>query len=287
MQRHDGASPTVAQLSSGDSHCPAGGAAITDAHGTTAYVCNGQNGKDGQPFAGTFTSPNGQFSLSVADNGVQIVGPDSKISLPGSGGVTVTSTGTVSVTGDQLDTVADNESIAVPREPQRVGGRRRIIRGRRESNREHRQERQRVGRRGRTESVGAAESLAVGGDRSQSVSGNETLTVHGSRTEKVDKSENVTIGASRSENVAADESIKIGANRTVDVGTDESIRIGANRTEMVGGALGLRSAGAFSLDSSHVSINGGTNCQPAARIGDLVAYPALTILTGSPTVCIG
>lgn len=90
----NGVSPTVAQLSAGDSHCPAGGAAITDATGTTAYVCSGQNGlngqngkdgKDGQPFAGTFTSPNGQFSLTVADGGVEIVGPGTSISLDGNG----------------------------------------------------------------------------------------------------------------------------------------------------------------------------------------------------------
>jgi hypothetical protein len=55
----DGISPTVAQLSVGDSHCPAGGAAITDASGTTAYVCNGQNGADGQSFSGSFASRTG------------------------------------------------------------------------------------------------------------------------------------------------------------------------------------------------------------------------------------
>ena len=58
----NGTSPTVTQLPVDDSHCSAGGAAITDAAGTTAYVCsgvNGQDGKDGQSFASTFTSPNG------------------------------------------------------------------------------------------------------------------------------------------------------------------------------------------------------------------------------------
>ena len=43
-----GQSPTVAQVAAGDSHCAAGGAAITDAAGTTAYVCSGANGKDGR-----------------------------------------------------------------------------------------------------------------------------------------------------------------------------------------------------------------------------------------------
>src|SRR5262245_60784356 len=45
-----GASPTVAQLAAGDAHCANGGAAIKDAGGSTAYVCNGADGHDGEPF---------------------------------------------------------------------------------------------------------------------------------------------------------------------------------------------------------------------------------------------
>jgi hypothetical protein len=67
-----GQSPTVAQLTSGDTHCAAGGAAITDANGSTAYVCNGATGAAGQPFSGTFTSPNGEYSITVADTGITI-----------------------------------------------------------------------------------------------------------------------------------------------------------------------------------------------------------------------
>src|SRR6476469_2163573 len=47
----NGTSPTVVQLEANDANCPAGGAAITDAAGHTAYVCSAQ------PFSGTFTSP--------------------------------------------------------------------------------------------------------------------------------------------------------------------------------------------------------------------------------------
>jgi len=165
----NGVSPTVAQLSPGDSHCSAGGAAITDAAGTTAYVCSGQNGKDGQPFAGTFTSPNGQFSLSVTDAGVEISGPDAKVSLPSTGGVTVTSTGTVSVTGDRVETVANDESITV--------------------------------HGNRTETVGGNEVITVGADRTESVGGNENITVSAGRTEKVGSNETITIQGNRTEMV--------------------------------------------------------------------------------------
>jgi Gp5-like OB domain-containing protein len=165
----NGVSPTVAQLSPGDSHCPAGGAAITDAAGTTAYVCSGQNGKDGQPFAGTFTSPSGQFSLSVTDAGVEISGPDATVSLPSSGGVTVTSNGSVLVKGDRVETVANNETITVHGD--------------------------------RTETVDNNESITVGGGRTEKVGSNETITVGGSRTEKVGSDENITVQGGRTETV--------------------------------------------------------------------------------------
>ena len=107
----DGGSPTVLQLTPGDLNCPAGGAAITDAKGSTAYVCSGTNGRDGtngtngQPFSGTFTSSDGTFSLSVSNSGVEISGPGARVSL--------TSGGTVSVTGDRIETVANAETITI------------------------------------------------------------------------------------------------------------------------------------------------------------------------------
>jgi len=80
----DGAGPTVAPVAAGDPNCPAGGAAITDAAGSTAYVCSGRDGADGEPFAGTFTSPNGEYSISVTDTGISLAkGPTTRISIQG------------------------------------------------------------------------------------------------------------------------------------------------------------------------------------------------------------
>jgi hypothetical protein len=42
---------------------------------------DGADGKDGQPFSGTFTSPNGQFSITVGDTGIKLAGPSSSIEL--------------------------------------------------------------------------------------------------------------------------------------------------------------------------------------------------------------
>jgi hypothetical protein len=150
----NGVGPTVAQLSPGDSHCPAGGAAITDATGSTAYVCSGQNGADGQSFSGTFTSSNGQFSLSVANDGVEIVGPGAAISLSGSGDVTVK--------GDRVETVANNETVTI------AGN--------------------------RTETVGQDENITVGGNRTETVGQDENIKVGGSRTETVSSNETIKVG---------------------------------------------------------------------------------------------
>ena len=74
----DGVSPSVRQLAPGNPHCPAGGAAITDASNTTAFVCSGT------PFSGTFTA--GDYSISVTRSGITLDGPASeKITLTDTG----------------------------------------------------------------------------------------------------------------------------------------------------------------------------------------------------------
>jgi hypothetical protein len=77
----NGVSPTVTQLASGDSHCSNGGAAITDAHNTTAYVCSGA------PFSGTFTA--GQYSISVTSSGITLAGPGSEKVTLTQGGIAI------------------------------------------------------------------------------------------------------------------------------------------------------------------------------------------------------
>jgi hypothetical protein len=155
-----GISPTVAQLSTGDSHCPAGGASLTDASGNVAYVCSGHDGTDGQSFTGSFTSPNGQFSLDVADGGVTITGPSSAISLSPTGDLAITAANaTETISGDATRTVGHDESEHVKHnrgvkvdvnETITVGG-------------------------ARTETISGDDSLKVNSDRSEVVSGDETI----------------------------------------------------------------------------------------------------------------
>ncbi len=80
----NGISPTVTQLAAGNANCPSGGAAITDASNSTAYVCNGAAGVDGDPFSGTFTA--GDYSISVTTSGITLAGPSArKIEMTNSG----------------------------------------------------------------------------------------------------------------------------------------------------------------------------------------------------------
>ena len=246
----NGISPTVTQLGVGDPNCPQGGAAITDAAGHVAHVCSGQNGtngRDGQPFSGTFTSPTGQFSLSVSDGGVQIVGPGTSINLDSSGGVTIK--------GGHLETVANDETIT-------IGG-------------------------NRTAKVGGSDALTVGASRSETIGQDQSIMVGRSRTESVSKDESITIGGNRTETVSKDQSITIGVNRTEVVGSNETITVQGNRSEKVSGSVGLEASATLNIKGAFIGINGGATCRPVARIGDSVDPSLFVILTGSPTVCIG
>jgi hypothetical protein len=109
-----GVSPTVAQLAVPNNNCPAGGAAITDAAGNTAYVCNGQNGANGTngtPFSGTFTSPDGHYSISVTNSGVQISTQAGSSIVVTDSDITVRSKGTASVLSDLGLTLKDGRDV--------------------------------------------------------------------------------------------------------------------------------------------------------------------------------
>jgi hypothetical protein len=112
----DGVSPTVTQLPAGDPNCPAGGAAITDADGSTAYVCSGEDGDDGadgEPFSGTFTSPNGEYSISVTDAGVTLsYAGGSFITLAGPD-LTLRAARNVTAQADQALTVASSSATQI------------------------------------------------------------------------------------------------------------------------------------------------------------------------------
>jgi hypothetical protein len=51
----------------------------------TAWNKQGPKGDPGEPFDGTFASPNGSYSISVTDAGITLQGPGSRIRLTPSG----------------------------------------------------------------------------------------------------------------------------------------------------------------------------------------------------------
>jgi len=106
----NGVSPTVAQVDPGGA-CANGGAAITDAAGHTAYVCNGADGAKGdpgEPFSGTFTSPSGAYSLTVDDTGVTIAHGTDTIKLVDDD-VTVHVHGGIRFEGDSLSSMIGHD----------------------------------------------------------------------------------------------------------------------------------------------------------------------------------
>ncbi len=124
-----GVSPTVAQLAPGDTHCPAGGAAITDAAGSTAYVCSGAtgadgrpgaDGQDGAPFSGTFTSPNGAYSISVTDQGVAVSHGSSGLALTGDTLKITGGTLTIQVSGNTAVEAGGSDHAQNRKRPERA-----------------------------------------------------------------------------------------------------------------------------------------------------------------------
>jgi Gp5 C-terminal repeat (3 copies) len=270
----DAVNPTVAQLSAGDSHCPAGGAAITDSAGTTAYVCSGVNGKDGQPFAGTFTSPNGQFALTVADSGIELKSPNATLSLPQAPllGVRVISTGQLYLHANQIDTEAmHDQTMYVADQFFETVDHDATIHVKHD----------------RTETVDNNQTSTIHGDHAERVDGNQSIMIGGNRTETVAGTDSVSVTGNRSETVSGSEDINVAVNRSQTVGSNDTLNVGANHRETIGGALSVSVAGQVDLRGSMVAINGGgSNCQPVARQGDFVS-PSGVIATGSATVCVG
>lgn len=208
-QGQAGVSPTVVQLAAGDAHCSTGGASITDAAGAVAFVCNGaagapgQPGKDGAPFAGTFTSPNGQFTLTVADGGVTIVGPDSSISLPAAGGIRIQANDvTTEVAHDETTVVGHNRTVA----------------------------------------VGNDQSTSIGHNRTDVVSNDESVEITGNRTETVHKGETIRVDRSRNAQIGLDDVLSVSGNRSEHVGAALQVQA-AGAASIAGGLLSLGGAG--------------------------------------------
>jgi hypothetical protein len=115
----DGVGVTSVALAPGaDPNCPLGGSKFTSASGVT-YACNGG-------FTGTSTSPNGAFSISLDDTGIELEGPTGRIrvnvgtiavqsstaleldagtalNLDSSGTISIDASGRVSITGSVVD----------------------------------------------------------------------------------------------------------------------------------------------------------------------------------------
>jgi hypothetical protein len=94
----DGADVANLALAPGDDPaCPNGGTRFTAANGVS-YACNGSNGQDGQDFSGTFTSPNGLYSLVVDNSKAKLQGPSGSVQIT-AGSIQIQTTGLLTASG--------------------------------------------------------------------------------------------------------------------------------------------------------------------------------------------
>ncbi len=84
----------VALAPGADANCPLGGSKFTSASGVT-YACNGG-------FSAESTSPNGAYSISLEDAGIELDGPTGHVRLTASG-IVIESAGTITIKGSKVE----------------------------------------------------------------------------------------------------------------------------------------------------------------------------------------
>lgn len=163
----------------------------------------GRDGRDGTPFSGTFTSPNGQYSLSVADTGIVIAGPSSRVKLT-SAGLELESAGDLTLVSGSGLTAQAGTAMSL-----QSGS-------------------------SLTAQAGSTLSLAGAGSVSTMSLGNSGVGV------QTDKSLTFLSDLGFSAQAGSTMSLLVGSNLTTQVGGAMSIQGGGAATLDVGGALSLR-----------------------------------------------
>jgi hypothetical protein len=206
-----GASPAVVQLEANDANCPAGGAAITDAAGHTAYVCSAQ------PFSGTFTSPSGEYSVSVTDEGITLSRGN---------------TAAVSINGQDIAIVAERDAtITVGRDlATSVGG-------------------------ALDTTVGADAATSIGGNLSTSVGADSTTTIGGDTNTLVGGSASRSVIGAVNESVGTNLTIDVSHNTSIQTAQNLNVSSDGDTQILSGGEARLQSSGVLTLRGSTINFN--------------------------------
>jgi hypothetical protein len=206
-----GGSPAVVQLEANDANCPAGGAAITDAAGHTAYVCSAQ------PFSGTFTSPSGEYAISVTDAGITM-----------SRGTTAA----VSITGQDIAIVAERDAtITIGRDlTTSIAG-------------------------ALDTTVGANAATAIGGNLSTWIGVNQLTDVGGNTTTAVGGSASTSVVGAVNESVGTDLTIDVGHATSIDTAQNLNVSTDGNTQILSGGDARLQSVGDLTLRGRTIVLN--------------------------------
>ena len=220
----DGVSPTVGQLAPGGPNCPAGGAAITDADGSTAFVCSGQ------PFSGTFTSPSGEYSISVTDTGISLA----------RGGTPV-----VQIAGSSIEITGHNVAVTSELDATILVGRNALV------------------------TSGQNTMITTGGDAMIETIGDTVITSRNAAI-TTGQNAAFTIGGNATLLVGRDAAIATGRDANLSVGRNLEVQSAAAIAIQSGSSTSVQSSATLALNGSQVHVNGGVTCLPAARVTDAV-----------------
>jgi hypothetical protein len=206
-----GGSPAVVQLEANDANCPAGGAAITDAAGHTAYVCSARS------FSGTFTSPSGEYAISVTDAGITM-----------SRGTTAA----VSITGQDIAIVAERDAtITIGRDlTTSIGGT-------------------------LDTTVGANAATTIGGSLSTSINADNITTIGANTNTVVGGNATRSVAGAVNESVGTDLTIDVGHDTSIDTAHNLNVSTDGITQILSGGDATLQSVGDLTLRGRTIALN--------------------------------
>ena len=222
---------------------------------------DGEDGQDGAPFSGTFTSPNGQYSLSVTDSGIVLAGAGSTINLT-SAGVAVQSDSDLTLQSGSALIAQAATGVSIAGNSVAIDSDRNLT-------------------------LESGQALAAQAGTGVSIAGNGVAI-------ESDGSLTFLSALGLLAQAGSTVSVNAGGSATFAVGGSATFGVAGNATFNSGGPALFQAGSAFSIAGSTVRLNPGATCRPAARLGDAIAGTAAptgavtgAITSGSTDVCVG
>ena len=162
---------------------------------------DGKDGKDGQPFSGTFTSPNGQFSITVDDTGIKLAGPSNSIELKPDGTIENRTASSFNVTSGGATELVAGTSLDLK--------------------------------------SGAATTLVAGSSLNATSGSTTTLDAGDSLAVQTSKAATLTVGTNLNASIDGAANLNVGTNLNASIDGAATLNVDTNLNASIGGAANV------------------------------------------------